>query len=85
MRLSDMDRNILQGLASGQTYRLIAAKLHVSSATVAYHVTQLRSRFHAPTVAAIVAIAFITGVLSNDTWPVQLTGLLDMDLPESEP
>lgn len=83
MRVSGFDAVLLRGLARGNTYEALASGLHVSAATIAYHVSRLKSMTGASSAAALVCAAVVGGVLSADCWPVELTGTLEMLLPDS--
>jgi DNA-binding NarL/FixJ family response regulator len=48
VRLSERQRQVLQGLADGLTHRQIAAQLHLSERTVDMHVAALKRRFGTP-------------------------------------
>jgi len=77
--LTETELEILRRAASGETYRAIATALYLSPATIAYYATRLQRQLHVPSMAAAVALGFIGGLLSMDTWPVAITGLAQID------
>ncbi|MDF3300261.1 PAS domain-containing protein [Streptomyces tropicalis] len=60
---------ILALLAAGHSNADIAASLHLSRQTVDYHLSRLRDLLDAPTRAALVARAYVLGILSPHAWP----------------
>jgi DNA-binding NarL/FixJ family response regulator len=76
---------VLKGVAAGATYRAIATELYLSPATIAYHADRLKKRFGVANNAALVAIALVTGLLTVDAWPPELTGLSEVDAPALTP
>lgn len=79
IRLPAGELHILEMIAHGDTYQAIGSQLHLSAATVAYHVHNLRSQLRASNNVTLVAIAVVAGLLTNDQWPLQLTGVIDID------
>lgn len=76
---------ILEGVGQGLTFTTIAERLSLSPATIAYHVGQLQAKLHTGSLPALVALAMVSGVLTNDQFPLQMTGSLLIDgaiLPE---
>ncbi|MEV7379056.1 PAS domain-containing protein [Streptomyces lydicus] len=60
---------ILSLLAAGRSNGEIAASLHLSRQTVDYHLSRLRDLLDAPTRCALVARAYVLGILAPQTWP----------------
>jgi len=74
---------ILVELSRGQGYDSIGRRLYLAPATVAYHVAKLQAKFRVPNRAALVAAAFVFGILAGDQWPIEASGLLHATLAES--
>lgn len=86
LRLSRRQAEILEGIGRGNTYRALADKLAISPATISYHVGQLQQQLRTPTLPALVGLAIVSGILSSDQFPLELTGNLviaDEFLPET--
>ena len=79
VRLTTPQLRVLAHLAAGQSYQAIAEELHLSCATIAFHAARLQKRLGVSNNTALVAIAFITGLLTTDIWPPQLSGRIDID------
>ncbi|MBL1083766.1 PAS domain-containing protein [Streptomyces actinomycinicus] len=60
---------ILALLAAGHNNAEIAAALHLSRQTVDYHLSRLRDLLDAATRPALVARAYVLGILSPQAWP----------------
>ncbi|MFF9090606.1 PAS domain-containing protein [Streptomyces sp. NPDC014991] len=60
---------ILALLAAGHSNADIAATLHLSRQTVDYHLSRLRDLLGAATRPALVARAYVLGILSPQAWP----------------
>ncbi|MCX4825773.1 PAS domain-containing protein [Streptomyces sp. NBC_01142] len=60
---------ILSLLAVGRSNGEIAASLHLSRQTVDYHLSRLRDLLGAATRPALVARAYVLGILAPQTWP----------------
>ncbi|MFF3457612.1 PAS domain-containing protein [Streptomyces sp. NPDC002730] len=60
---------ILSLLAVGSSNGEIATSLHLSRQTVDYHLSRLRDLLGAATRPALVARAYVLGILSPQTWP----------------
>ncbi|WP_031161639.1 PAS domain-containing protein [Streptomyces durhamensis] len=60
---------ILALLAAGHSNADIAATLHLSRQTLDYHLSRLRVLLDAATRPALVARAYVLGILSSGTWP----------------
>jgi DNA-binding CsgD family transcriptional regulator len=74
---------ILVELSRGQSYDTIGQRLYLAPTTVAYHVAKLQAKFRVPNRAALVAAAFVFGILAGDQWPIEASGLLHATLAES--
>lgn len=74
--LTNLDVDILLGLSGGETYKSLASSLHVSAATVAYHIKQMHQKLGTKSAPALVALAIVSGLLTNDLWPIEASGLL---------
>lgn len=70
---------ILVGVSRGHAYKTIAQKLRLSPATISYHVSSMQKRLGAPSLPALIALAIVAGVLTNDQWPIEATGSLFLD------
>lgn len=64
--LTSREREILHLIALGHGHKTISQELALAPKTVAYHVTKLRRVFGAPNLPALVALAFVAGVLNSD-------------------
>jgi DNA-binding CsgD family transcriptional regulator len=64
--LTPTESQILLQVARGHGFKTIAMSLSIAPTTVAYHVTRMRLLLGAPNIAALVTIAFLTGLISND-------------------
>ncbi|HEU5226699.1 MAG TPA: response regulator transcription factor [Ktedonobacteraceae bacterium] len=62
--LTERERNILTGVAHGERSKEIAARLGITAATVAAHLTNIYSKLGADSRASAVAIALQRGLLS---------------------
>lgn len=60
---------ILSLLAEGSTNGEIATSLKLSRQAVDYHLSRLRDLLHAPTRPALVARAYVLGILAPHAWP----------------
>ncbi|BDZ48490.1 hypothetical protein GCM10025867_07310 [Frondihabitans sucicola] len=76
VKLSRRQAQIIEGIGRGNTYRALAEKLSISPATVAYHVGRLQLKLRTPTLPALVGLAIVSGILSSDQFPLELTGNL---------
>lgn len=68
--LTAQQTSLLVLLARGRVCDDIAKELHLSKATVAYHIDRLKRLTNQPNIPALVAFGFINGILSSDSWPV---------------
>ncbi|UJW32171.1 LuxR C-terminal-related transcriptional regulator [Saccharothrix sp. AJ9571] len=68
-RLSTTGALILEGVAVGKASNALAARLHLSSPGVDYHVNALLRRFGVPNRTALVARAYSIGALDAHVWP----------------
>lgn len=67
--LSQLDAQILEGVASGASTVQLAARLYLSRQGVEYHVGLMLRRLKAPNRAALVARAHSMGMLTIGSWP----------------
>jgi len=74
-RVTAAQLRVLALLARGSTYASIARELYLSPTTVRSHVEALQRRFGTPNNVTLVLAAVVSGVLSADVWPVELTGI----------
>ncbi|WP_420367111.1 LuxR C-terminal-related transcriptional regulator [Curtobacterium sp. L1-20] len=75
-KLSAEEHAVLRGIARGDDFGTIARALSLAPATIAYHATKLRRLLNAPNLPALVALAFVAGLLTNDV--LGLDALLDL-------
>jgi DNA-binding CsgD family transcriptional regulator len=71
--ISDVEARILAEVASGDTDRLIARQLHVADSTVRYHIGKLMKLTKTANRSALIATAFVAGILSVRVWPIETT------------
>lgn len=64
---------ILALLAAGRSNADIAGTLHLSRQTVDYHLSRLRDLLDAATRPALIARAYVLGILSPQAWPPRST------------
>ncbi|MFF7381311.1 PAS domain S-box protein [Streptomyces griseoluteus] len=69
--LTPAQLRIVTLLAAGRTNTGIAAELRLSRQTLDYHLSRLRHLLEAPTRPALVARAYVLGLLSPQMWPPQ--------------
>ncbi len=62
-KLSDRELDVLRGLVDGLSYKLIAARLNISSSTVNSHVTSIYQKLHVHSVASAVSVALREGLV----------------------
>lgn len=67
--LTQLDAQILEGVASGASTVQLAARLYLSRQGVEYHVGLMLRRLKAPNRAALVARAHSMGMLTVGSWP----------------
>jgi DNA-binding CsgD family transcriptional regulator len=67
--LSDTDARVLEGVAAGYSTTRLADRLFLSRQGVDYHVGTLLRRFRSPNRPALVAKAYVQGVLRPGSWP----------------
>ncbi|MFG2310918.1 helix-turn-helix transcriptional regulator [Streptomyces sp. NPDC048566] len=65
---------IITLLAAGRSNTDIAEELHLSRQTLDYHLSRLRLLLEAPTRPALVARAYVLGLLSPTAWPPRPPG-----------
>jgi DNA-binding CsgD family transcriptional regulator len=75
-RLTRREAQVLEQLAVGLTSAQIGATLFLSEQAVTYHVGNLLSKFQSPSRTALVARAFVLGLLSR-TWPPEVVDISD--------
>ena len=80
VKFSAPELRVLEQLAMGKTYRQVADSLHLAPATVAFHASRLQELLGVTNNVALVAIAIVFGLLTNNEWPLQLTGLAEIDV-----
>ncbi|WP_375389940.1 LuxR C-terminal-related transcriptional regulator [uncultured Amnibacterium sp.] len=84
VRLTPAQLRVLEQLATGATSATIASRLFVSTATVRSHIAALHKRFQVHGTMPLVVAAIVVGLLTNDSLPLQLTGLAEFDLHDLE-
>jgi PAS domain S-box-containing protein len=67
--LSEMSAKVLEGTAVGLTSEVLAARLFISCKTVDYHIARMLRQFDMPNRAALIALAYSTGILKTGIWP----------------
>ncbi|MBY8882668.1 LuxR C-terminal-related transcriptional regulator [Actinacidiphila acidipaludis] len=67
--LTAAETRIVEALAVGLTNVELGRELHLSRQGLDYHIDRLRRRFAARSRAALVARAYVTGLLDPATWP----------------
>ena len=76
--LSEMSAKVLEGTAAGLTSEFLAARLFISRQTVDYHIARMLRQFDMPNRAALIALAYSTGILQIGTWPPRMAdGLVE--------
>jgi PAS domain S-box-containing protein len=68
-RISPTEQRILALMASGSTTAAAARTIGMTADGVTYHLTRLCRRFGVPNRTALVAKAYVTGVLDPTSWP----------------
>jgi hypothetical protein len=63
-------------MSAGKTYDSIARTLHLSTATIAYHVSKLENLLRVPNGTALVAFCIAAGILNAESWPILPSGRL---------
>lgn len=66
--LTDRERTVLEQLAEGKSSHEAARSLYVSDQAITYHVGNLLAKFQCANRTAMIARAFVLGILSL-TWP----------------
>lgn len=69
VRVTPAEARILEGLALGLTNVDLGHELHLSRQGLDYHIDRLRRRLAARTRPALVARAYVTGLLDHAAWP----------------
>lgn len=67
--LTDMDRRVLEGVASGMSTIQLASTLYLSRGGVEYHVTTLLRKFKVGNRPALVSKAYSMGLFHVGSWP----------------
>jgi DNA-binding CsgD family transcriptional regulator len=67
--LTAAEARIVEGLAFGLTNAELGRELHLSRQGLDYHIDRLRRKLAARSRAALVARAYVTGVLDPSAWP----------------
>jgi DNA-binding CsgD family transcriptional regulator len=67
--LSDVDAQILEGVAAGKSTVNIAAKVHLSRQGIEYHISAMLRRFNVSNRTALTSKAYAMGLLSASSWP----------------
>ncbi|KQR50495.1 hypothetical protein ASF88_19940 [Leifsonia sp. Leaf336] len=75
---------MLAWLSGGVTHIEIARKLFITVHTVAHHITTMEERFGVENRAALVAAAFVAGILDAQWWPPSPTGNLCTRIPTTK-
>jgi DNA-binding CsgD family transcriptional regulator len=71
--VTDREREVLEQLAEGKSSHEAAQALYVSDQAITYHVGNLLAKFQCTNRTALVAQAFVLGILSL-TWPPHVIG-----------
>lgn len=69
VELTSRQREVLEMIASGMSYKEAGAALHVSENTVKYHMREILQRLHAKNREQVVTYALRHGLLRDDTTP----------------
>lgn len=72
--------DILKHLARDEDYETVAQELNMSTDGIKYHLGQMRLLLNMKSLHAIIALAIVAGVLTNNQWPIDSTGDLFIDL-----
>jgi PAS domain S-box-containing protein len=83
--LTAAESRIVEGLALGLTNVELGRELHLSRQGLDYHIDRLRRKFAARSRAALVARAYVTGVLDPAAWPPRARVLGDPQAPLPSP
>jgi len=67
--LTDLDAQILEGVAAGKSTVNIAAKLHLSRQAIEYHISAMLRRFNVSNRTALTSKAYAMGLLNVSSWP----------------
>jgi DNA-binding CsgD family transcriptional regulator len=73
--LTRQERRVLERVAAGLTAAGAADELGVSRQAVAYHLGNLHAKLQVGNRAALVARAYVLGLLDRDSWPPRLAGV----------
>lgn len=69
VELTPRQREVLEMIAAGMSYKEVGAALHVSENTVKYHMREILQRLHAKNREQVVAYALRHGLIPGDTPP----------------
>ncbi|MGY4923064.1 LuxR C-terminal-related transcriptional regulator [Streptomyces sp. 900105755] len=69
LSIGEMAAKVLEGTAAGLTSEFLASRLFVSRQTVEYHISRMLRQFDMPNRAALIALAYSTGILQINAWP----------------
>lgn len=83
--LTSREVDILIRCAAGLRAREIATSLCISVRTVEYHMSTMMKRTGTESVAALVAMSYVTGVLAPDAWPPSWSGSLCLGICPEPP
>ena len=67
--LTNLDAQILEGVAAGKSTVNLAAKLHMSRQGIEYHISAMLRRFNVSNRTALTSKAYAMGLLSVSSWP----------------
>jgi DNA-binding CsgD family transcriptional regulator len=69
VELTERELDIVRMVAAGDTSTAIAARVGLTADGVNYHMTRLTARFDVPNRTALVARAYVLGLLDPANWP----------------
>ncbi|MEU5687625.1 helix-turn-helix transcriptional regulator [Streptomyces venezuelae] len=72
--LSAQEARILRLVAGGATTAVVARTIGIGTDGVNYHLTRLCRRLRVPNRTALVARAYVLGLLAPEAWPPQVSG-----------
>ncbi|MEV7231877.1 LuxR C-terminal-related transcriptional regulator [Polymorphospora sp. NPDC051019] len=73
LQLSELDAQIIEGIAAGECTIRIANRVYLSRQGVEYHVSKLLRHLRVSNRTALVAKAYALGILAAGTWPPAVT------------
>jgi DNA-binding CsgD family transcriptional regulator len=77
--LSAGQLRVLEQLATGATHERVGEVLGVKVSTVRTHIRALQRKLGVRGGAGLVSAGIVAGLLTNDRWPVRLTGVRRFD------